>query len=716
MSKKYTLTSSKSLSTTGSSAKTLTVYFTDFTPSTNIPPTDEYVLFVKLSHYLKCYKDNLFVTNGGSTRIYTTSDSTYGSPFSWSASYSTGSTQSYTITNYLDQSYKFNRIEFNFYSTSLGSTSKQISDIKLLYYTLPYKLIIKSVVGGTVTIGHTDITETAVSLTANPKDGYKFISWNNGRTEKSIVFDPGVEAVGTTIEIYPIFEPITYTVNYHIIKEDGTAELFYSQKCEYNKTYNYLPKPENIFPEIPVHYKENSLGWIPYNTNCYITTTDEIIYGLSSTDFILQYPYNEEFSNLTTSNNAIINRYYGLFKTAYKVSYLKYTNFIYESVQNAVYREAGEIYILNNLSSTTGYKLTNRMSQPGGSEDKTITNAWFISDTELNPGDHKITSLGPEINEDINVYCNYVPIDYTIIFHGMDENGQEIKTFEYKGQYGVSNSRPSLLEDKEYYKTSGWYKYSKYIYTVQSWYVDPATLSFINVPAADYSTTTKISSSYTYEDQSVFNEYIYYIPYGYNVNYSWLDDLGPESQFQLKNEIRRYGTRYLINIIPSYSGSYEVENANTRKWYYYNENNELVQNENTYIEADVIGDYSFYGRKSSLPKKIKIVSNNLKYGIVRPISPNAEMWFEEDYGFYTYANEKDILTVGNTVDSNVAYFDQWSDQNAESTREIIVGGKAEQEYKAIFRSNKIFINKKGVQGVYQNTQQIYPNIVVGIPT
>ena len=90
--------------------------------------------------------------------------------------------------------------------------------------------------------------------------------------------------------------------------------------------------------------------------------------------------------------------------------------------------------------------------------------------------------------------------------------------------------------------------------------------------------------------------------------------------------------------------------------------------------------------------------------------------YTKDYGFYTYANEKDILTIGYTVDSNIAYFDQWSDQNAESTREIIVGGKAEQEYKAIFRSNKIFVNKKGVQGVYQNTQQIYPNIVVGIPT
>ena len=720
MSKKYTLTSSKSLSTTGNTSQGLYVYLSNFSPTLNIPQ-NEFLFYATAQYLHQCAASNILVTNGGSTSIMRTNGTEREIIRSWDAVYKDSLRTVYdNITNYLDDNYKFNYLYYYFKSTSAGNTTKNIKDIKLIYITLPYKLILKSVEGGAYSRGHVEGIDTAISLKAVPKDGYKFSKWSNGRTEQEIIFDPGQEAIGTEIELYAIYEPITYTVNYNIIKEDGTIELWDSQKCEYNKTYNYLPKPDNIFPEIPIHYKENSIGWIDTinYTSCYIQTDNTMIYSLSSNPTtVKQYVYNSEFLNLTKSDNAILNRYYGFFKIAYKVKYLEYKNFKYYTIDTTEYREAGKSYNLRKFSSLIdGYKLTNRMSQLGGPEDETITNAWFISDINLNPGDPKITSISSEMNEDISVYSNIVPIDYTIIFHGIDENGQEIKTFEYKGQYNTSGERPNLLEDKEYYKISDWYKYSKSKYEVQSWYVDPTSLSLINVPTANYSKTESISSSYTYEDQSVCNEYIYYIPYGYNVNYSWLDDLGPESQFQLKNEIRRYGTRYLINIIPSYSGSYEVENANTRKWYYYNENNELVQNENKYIEADTIGDYNFYGRKSSLPKKISIVSNNLKYGIVRPISPNAEMWFEEDYGFYTYANEKDILIFGNTVDSNVAYFDQWSDQNSESTREIAVSGKAEQEYKAIFRSNKIFVNKKGVQGVYQNTQQIQPNIVVGIPT
>ena len=726
-----------SISDTLHNSKTLTVsWLSRFYPYMQIP--DNNFVVTAYLYYEYALGKALLAMNYPSfnIKISKENETSYSTIESRSYTYTTNKSVVYrdgevNITKYINSATgAFNELYFQFSNPAILDIETRLRNIKLEYICLPYRLKVLTN-NASYTITNSDY-ENGVYIKITPNTGYKFIKWSDGNTDQTRFFNPSAPFQEEYI-LEAIVEPIKYDVNYYIKNPiSKELQLFYTEKCEYDKTYSYIDIPIEQFGTIPKGYSICN-GWVEEkyyndstNYNKSIRLEDSLLYYSSASnnyyDFNSHwysaplYDSSETFTNKTSQDNDVFNYYCDLFPIQNTIEcrqFVEGTTSNYSIQTGYIVYDTGYLDLPSFSSPTEGYKLTNQMKKKNGPIDDSIYNSWFTDKNYLNPGDPKINRVNSLDLQDVVVYSYETPINYSIVFHAIDEFGNEINQETLNGIYGENYLRPSLLSEKDYNKIPGWYKTSQ---DTSLWYIDPETLQVVSPTnlTPDYDTVSYVGEQYTIIDQTIEHEYIYQIPYGYTIEYKWLDNWGPEEEFQFPIFIKKYGLGDVeILDIPSYENNYIVENANTKNWYYYNENGELQINNKVFIGSTDPTNYTFYGRKEPLSRIIKITPNNCLYGTVKPVSPAPEEWIQENNSFYTYVNEGDVVQVAAiTNESNISYFSNWSDGITSALREITIGGLS-KEYIADFRSNSIFINLMGVKAIYRNIELINPKIILG---
>ena len=497
------------------------------------------------------------------------------------------------------------------------------------------------------------------------------------------------------INLYSYEIPKQYIINYHTLDENANIISTQTKAYDYGTSYEYMALPN--FEDIPIGYGVNPIGWIE--------TIDGVIRFNTEIMYSKRYPSSSEvqrigsFSNLSSTDMYEINLYAGLFPIQYLVNYTLYRyggTSQYSSYSD--YRYYNVDYPLRTLSKYTGYKLTNRMQEMGGPEDTSILKAWFISNENMEPGDETISSIDPTFTDNINLYSYETPINYKCIFHIMNAINEEISSETLDCVYGTSFTRPEAAENIEGHLLYGWYSGEQ---DISNWYVDPDTLNLINGINQHYNFNSTISSNFTTIDQSVFHNYAYYIPYGFNIKYLWLDNYGTDSdEFKLPSIFRKYGQGgdIPVEIIPSYPGKYIVDNEGTKNWYYYKnegtDEEQLVINEQEFISETDLNNYVFYGQKHPLKRHITFSSQNEEFGSITVLNPTEDELYDEGYVIEVQANPTEI-----------AYFSNWNDGNNSPNRTIIVGN-SNMHYMGIFRSNQVYVGMLGILEGYKNISKI----------
>ena len=522
--------------------------------------------------------------------------------------------------------------------------------------------------------------------------------------------EPGDEVISSyiyantladNITLYNKIIPIKYTVNYYIIDENGEETLYYTQTCDYGTIYEYLPLPE--FDNIPIGYARNPLGWMRqgYNvTRGAVLYNSDWIYDKYYADSYLSSisQYYGSFCNLSEYDNSSVAYYCCIMPIIYSIYYYQYKQGSLSQYSTATeYRVYGmEKGTLRTLPSvTTGYKLTNKMEITNGPAILT-DDYWFTSNEHMNPEDEKIKQIPSTYTDDIYLYSYETPINYSVTFHTIDENGNELNTENLICYYNQSYTRPNLTSEKDFYELKGWYEE---LYDTANWHINGNTLEFINgiAPSCDFGSS--IASQFTTQDQGEYHYYAYYIPYGSVIKYLWLDNYGKDSEkFKIPDKIKKYGEgNYEIETIPSYPDQYSVENEGTKQWYYYENNDtstEQLINTKTYIEENDFNTYIFYGRKSPLKRHITFSSQNEDFGTITVLNPTEDELYDEGYEIQVQANPTEI-----------AYFSNWSDGNNSPNRTIIVGS-SNMHYMGIFRSNQVYVGMLGILESYKNISKI----------
>lgn len=484
--------------------------------------------------------------------------------------------------------------------------------------------------------------------------------------------------------------PIEYKINYY-----NNEELLFTQECIYDMPYSYLelPSPENDPDE---GYSYNPTGWIEYNDSTVRNSTLDI-YKIDDLETKLQQ-YSGEFINITDEDKKTINLYFNAYPIHYLVSYVKYEQGDTSTYTlDTRYRIYGQDYNTINLPNPTpGYKLVNKMEEINGPESLEYDNVWLTDINNLTPLGDKTMSIPSTYTSDITLYSFEVPKNFSILLNIFDQYKTKIDTKNIDCVYGENYSlNDNILEEKTGCKFIGWYTEEK---PITLWHIDSITNelsgSFIDTNINSY-----YSAPTDIQDQSQIIRYGYYIPYGYYISYNWLDNYGG-NDYQLPDKvIRVYGRENVaIETIPDYD-NYIVENANTKKWYYYHINEETgeesyLENEQTVIQSTDQNNYEFFARKHPYKRHITFTINNEYFGTISIDN-------QTDDDLY---NEGDIITI-TALPTEVAYFSNWSDGNNETVRTITVGDK-DAHYTAVFRSNQIYVNSLGILGAYKNTQLV----------
>lgn len=422
----------------------------------------------------------------------------------------------------------------------------------------------------------------------------------------------------------------------------------------------------------------------------------EDMYAEDSTSLLL-----EQFSsilNLTAKDQDVINLYFGLYPIQYKIAYFTYTKNNSSSAGGTIeYRiyDNGD-YILKDLpSSNAGYKLTNQMLEDHGAIDSTITNSWFTSRQNMRPGDETITTILSNTSENVTVYSYEDPIDFTVEFHTCDYDGTILFSEEVSCQYAVIQAVISKPEKLTGLTLQGWFSAEQ---DISDWYMilDTDTL-YNNGETADLSFGTIDISRLTTTDQDKLNYYAYYIPQQYSVSYQWLDNWSPNStEYVLPDEVTRIYKRdqLQIELIPDYE-DYYIDNAGTRKWYYY-EDDEQLTNEQDFVSPDIAQNIIFYANKTPKDRIITFSANDPTLGTIIPSPQRDDNIYQEGETIYCYV-----------APSENGFFSHWWDNSILPYSTIEVGSK-NVDYKAYFLDN----THLGVLDVYVGTTPV-KNIYLG---
>jgi hypothetical protein len=215
-------------------------------------------------------------------------------------------------------------------------------------------------------------------------------------------------------------------VNYHTLINGIDTIIFSQNDCIGNITYDCIPFPE-LNLEIPEGYALNPIGWTK-NTSGNIRNNTDIIYsGTSNSTILTQYT---SFTNLASASETEVNLYLTLFPKSYAVNYISYKKNTMDNPSiSTVYRIYGTNDLtLKNLSTSTGFKLTNQINPNTNQVDLTRTNYWFTSNENMEPGDETITLVSATFADDINLYSYEISKQYIINYHTLDENANIIST------------------------------------------------------------------------------------------------------------------------------------------------------------------------------------------------------------------------------------------------------------------------------------------------
>lgn len=203
----------------------------------------------------------------------------------------------------------------------------------------------------------------------------------------------------------------------------------------------------------------------------------------------------------------------------------------------------------------------------------------------------------------------------------------------------------------------------------------------------------------TNQHNAIINFYCFEMPRCYKISYAWLDNLtNSKTCYNLPaDHYTRYGFNSAdIKTIPLFN-KYTVENAHTKNWYYYDNNNELQTNTLTTISDINDHDIIFYARKS-------LASENGSY---ITWSPNNERWGIIDR--YQTQPDDDYYDAEATVTvqaiPNIGFeFTQWNDGDTNPFKSE-TSGTTDRNYIATFKS-KAYIGTKPLCGVYAGDQQV----------
>ena len=611
---------------------------------------------------------------------------------------------SYTITSRFGSSpnVSFPSVQLKFTNAS-GAFNWGCSYAAVVCEGLPYDFKVSVGEGkGSVEIDWSSLNGYSVNIIATPNKGYKFVYWydddnNILSSEANYCYSPGNAVHDTYVRLYAKFAPVDYVVNYYD-KSSGEPILIHSKNYIGGNTYEAIAVPETL--NIPEGYAAQA-GWIRVEN-----TAETVKYGIrNNTGIVYNNETNEKidymtsFSKLGTEEGEIINFYFDILPIQYEIKYTSYTGGGISKYTNTtkyrLYNQEINTNLLDLPTPTIGYKLTNQMSETNGPIDSSRLNSWFTSGENLNPGDSTISNISPTLTEDVRVYSFETPINYQIQFHTINQFNEEIDLKTIDCVYNEKYIAAAALEEQTGYKLLGWYQGSK---IVDEWYVDSETENLINGEDIYLLHDGEISKTFTTEDQSVHHFYSYYIPYGYHIRYLWIDNFGTDSdKFTIPEVIRLYEKgNVLINTIPDYD-EYEVENANTKDWYYFENNDtsgERLINTKEQIESTDINNYIFYAIKHPYKRHITFAPSNEYFGII-------EILNKPDDDLY---DEGDVITVSGVPFEN-AYFSNWADGTNLPTREIIVGS-SDQHYIGVFRSNQVYINSLGVLAAYKGVKKV----------
>lgn len=502
--------------------------------------------------------------------------------------------------------------------------------------------------------------------------GYTFDHWEDGSTETTRTIPLTDDA--TFVAIY---RPIKYTVNYYDTTS-GEDILINSQECDGDTTYN-TPDLPIYNGEIPKGYRVNPTGWVNSKSGNIRNNSTEMYIENSTSTIMTQY---NSFSNLTSVEGDIVNLYFGFYPIQYLINYRRYyknsTSNYYTSTVYRIYNN-GDYNLATLPNVNTGYKLTNKMLIDGGPIDSTITNSWFVSETNLTPGSEKITKISSTTANDVTVYSFETPIDFTVNFHTCDYNGDEINLTTIPCRYNITQAAPAKPEDRDGQVVYGWYSTQQ---DISTWYIQVNTNTLVNgTTSVGISFGQSNISHATTQDQAELHYYGYYIPRQYSLTYKWLDNWSPNStEYVLPAAaIRIYGRDQLaVELIPNYE-DYNIDNVNTINWYYYKNDDQTTErliNNWDMIPRNEFENKVFYALKTPKDRTITFSSNNDTLGVVIVTNQSDNNIYQEGDLIHCYI-----------APTEIGYFSHWSDGNRLPIRTITVGSK-DAEYIAYFNDDK----------------------------
>lgn len=330
----------------------------------------------------------------------------------------------------LDESFPFSKVnEISKYTTTANSSYDPSDYSGGNFIPVPFN--------GSLT------SETSATLVIDPNynyySGYHPSYWTDGTNQYPIDTNGNTninwESSDTEKSFTLVFEKNIYTVNFW----DNTknpAVLIESITCEGNTTYSTPAFPQY---EAREGYAINTTGWIKdliYSDN---TSYNKIFKENSSTTLYYYSPptassttvgttsYSvtqySSFTDLSTIHGDTVNLYFMYIPIRYSINYKSRTSTSSSYTTSTKYRVYGENITILDLTSakalTTGYKWLN-----------TTPNFWYTTEKTNSTGysseGEQITSISSTYVGDVNLFAYQIPIDYTVVRHVYDINGNEI--------------------------------------------------------------------------------------------------------------------------------------------------------------------------------------------------------------------------------------------------------------------------------------------------
>lgn len=455
-----------------------------------------------------------------------------------------------------------------------------------------------------------------------------------------------------------------------------------------------------------------------------------------------KYISNSNFSGLSNFNNnytfSLLDLYchYSLLNYSGSVSWtpltLRYIYVPYKlniTINQNGYQDKNAFSITESLTTNTSFRL--QINKTSGYHLK----GYYINNTYRENTEDKIEITIDPVNLLVNNTCNIElvmePITFTAICKSIQTGNTKIITdiSTINVTYGEDAFLPQKPNDTEEFIYFGWingnstdaaFRPSNDNLNIRAW-ISNNQIVWINDSTSTtyslsyYNSSTKYPSNYNLKHFSTSHNSTYYfyywiVPRCHKISYEWLDDLINERTcYQLPEaQYPRYNMDTLeVATIPLFN-KYTVENAHTKNWYYYDNNNELQTNNLTTISSTNTEDITFYARKSLASESGSYIT----------WSVNNPDWGEIDY--YQTKPDDDYYDAASTVTvqaipNNKRKFLKWNDNDTNPFKSELAG-TTDRNYIATLASqtyigenpvNDVYVGTTPVRAIYQGTTCVY---------